>query len=171
MFYVKDKEKSVTAIEAIVSISGKKYKYATGLSVNPEFWNSTDHRAIYSRKNPSGKKINEKLSDLEGYILDAVEFYRWKQPPSPSEFREKVKVISEGGTDEKIHLGAYIEKYYKSRDYKYETRKKYVTAIRKISDYEKYYHKKVFLQDININFYNQFRDWFYSLINQKTEKP
>jgi integrase len=171
MFYVKDAKKAVSAIEAIVSISGKKFKYATGISVNPNFWISDSHRAKYSRKYPDGKEINQKLDELSEHINDVISFYRFKQAPTPAEFRKKVKDMEMGVTGEKIQLRAYIEAYIEAKGYKYETQKKYITAINKIAEYEKKYRKIVYLQDIDIDFYNHFRTWFYSLINPKTEKP
>lgn len=171
MFYVKDGKKSVSAIEAIVSISGKKFKYATGISVNPNFWISDSHRAKYSKKYPDGKQINEKLDELTEHINEVISFYRFKQAPTPAEFRKKVKDRVKGVTGEKIQLRAYIEDYIETKGYKYETQKKYITTINKIAKYEKKYRKTVYLQDIDIDFYNHFRAWFYSLINPKTEKP
>ncbi len=171
MFYIKDAKKTVSAIEAIVSISGKKFKYATGISVESKFWISDSHRAKYSKLYPDGKDINKKLEELSEHINDIVKFYRFKQAPTPSEFRQRVKDKEEGVTGEKIQLRAYIEAYIKTRGYKYETQKKYITTINKVAEYEKNYKKIVYLQDIDYNFYNHFRTWFYSLINPKTERP
>src|SRR5690554_6046277 len=117
MFYVKDGKKSVSAIEAIVSISGKKFKYATGISVNPKFWISDSHRAKYSKKYPEGKKINQKLEELTEHINEVLKFYRFKQPPTPAEFRKKVKDMEKGVTGEKNQLRAYIKAYIEAKGY------------------------------------------------------
>lgn len=172
MFYIKDKNKSVTAIEAIVSIGGRKFKYATGLSVEPEFWNKEEHRAQYNRKYTDGKEINERLKKLEGVITDVVELYKYKVPPTPGEFREKVKgFLLTGGNRNDIRLIDYIESYYKGAGLSYNSSKNYTTCINNLKKYQKKYKKTLYLQDVNIEFYYHFRAWFYSLINSKTELP
>ena len=168
MFYIKDTKKNITAIEAVVSISGRKYKYATGISVDPKFWINSSHRAKYTQKYPDAKEINDKLTELEETILSVVQFYKWKTPPEPAEFREKVKtaLTSEG---DKLLLVDYLTAFYKLQKFKKNTIIKYQTAIGIFQKYEKEHRQKIYLDEINISFYRKFRRWFYGIIKPDGE--
>lgn len=163
MFYLKDKKKSITAIEAVVSFSGKKYKYATGQSVDPEQWKG--ERAKYTKAHPEGKKINAELDKIEKAVKNSVAFYteRNKQPGA-AEFRDKVHEFLTGTTStQKIPFTDCIEKYYKAKNFKYATYKKFITCIGKLNDYQTEKNTVLFYDDITINFYYDFKTWFFSL--------
>lgn len=160
MFYLKDKKKAVTAIEAIVSISGKKYKYATGQSVDPDQW--TGNRAKYTKKHPEGKNINEALEKIEKAVEAATLFFKDRKQPTPAEFRNKVNEGVKYGTSDLSFIDA-VERFYKSKNYRYETKKKYITAINKLEAYQESTGRVLYFDDITIDFYRDFRRWFYRL--------
>jgi hypothetical protein len=171
LFYLKDTKKEITAIEAIVSINGKKYKYATGESVAPAGW--TNKKAKYNKLYPGGKTINANLQTIEKAITLATEFFILnKKQPQNSEFRSKVDQYLENNKQgNKMPFVAYMKLYLKQKQHKNRTEIKYTTAINKLEEYESKYRITLYFDSIDIDFYNHFKSWFYSLINEKTQRP
>ncbi|MDH5524541.1 MAG: site-specific integrase [Desulfobulbaceae bacterium] len=168
MFYLKDKKKERTAIEAIISIQGKKYKYATGQSVNPEGWK--DGRAKFSKAYPDGKAINLRLELIKTAINEAVEFYALgRTVPQTGEFRTKINErLQTGPGAGKKTLIAYTRQFIRDKHFSDSTCDKYITTINKLEEYEAQYGLKLYFDHIDIAFYNHFKTWFYSLINPQT---
>lgn len=170
MFYLKDKKKTVTAIEAIVSINGRKYKYATGQSVAPDGWKG--NRAKFNKQYPAGKTINAQLEQIEKAVDNTLSFYRNKNIyPSPDEFRKKTDEFLNKSHCKVNKLTTSIENFYQAKNYKYETAKKYVTAINKLEKYEHDRQKVLYFDEIGIDWYNDFSGWFFGQINPKTGLP
>lgn len=167
MFYLKDTKKEITAIEAIVSVNGKKYKYATGESVGPSGW--TNKKAKYNKTYPGGKTINTNLLKIEKAINRTIEYYQTnKKQPQNSEFRNKINQYLNNTPRQKITFVKYMRLYLKQKNHKPRTAIKYTTAINKLEEYQKQYKITLCFDSIDIDFYNHFKAWFYSLINEKT---
>lgn len=168
MFYLKDTKKTRTAIEAIVSFCGKKYKYATGESVDPNGWKN--HSAKYTKQFPAGKSINARLDKIKIAVENTVEYYRNNTfQPQNKEFRDRVNSylqLKQNGS--KIAFIDYIDVFLNQKDYAPSTKKKYITAKNKLEEYQKKTGTVLYFENFDIDFYYKFKKWFNQLINPKT---
>lgn len=163
-FYLKDTKKIKTAIIAQVYIHGKRHRIATGISIPKEFWNTSKQRCRVNSKFIEGEKINIKLKDIEETIeTNATKYQLSGEHPTQKDLLRK--------QDNGITLVRFGEEFVLKCGFAENTVKKYVTALNKIKLYEVSRSTVLTFQDINIDFYRDFKEWFYGHINPKTELP
>jgi integrase len=172
MFYLKDKKKERTSIQAIIRFKGKRYKIPTGENVITEFWNQDKERCSIGRKNPDGAFVNAKLDLLEADLKKILnDFNLSNTVPTIQEVKKKIQEEQgdQGKQAEQMYFVPYLEKQIKEqRQLKaLSTIKKYVTTLNKLKAYEQDRKRKLSFQDIDIVFYYDFREWFYSQFNTK----
>jgi integrase len=175
-FYLRNTAAKVTAVNAILRYKGKKYKLPTGISVEAKHWNNKTYRA--NEKNyPDADAVNIALANVELKILQAFkEFDYNNQVPTPEQLRATIetphkpkKKVAQANT----YYLPFFRQYYTHANYATETYKKYNTTYNWLLRFEKTFNKHLKFDDIDLNFYDQFRGWILSLqyTPKKGEEP
>lgn len=168
-FFILNPEREVSSISILVTFNGEKYRRSVRESVPVNLWNNEKKRVRVTQKNPQGNLTNDALTKWEAAALRTLSHFKeYFNPPSKEAFfsvLDKEFYKDAVGEPEKTvlfldYFQTYIERYQSVRDYK--TIKKYITARNKLKGYEKARRKRLIFSDINIDFYNDFRSWFYS---------
>lgn len=164
-FYLINKNKEKTSLEAIIRYKGGRYKMPVGESVNPHFWNSDKYRCKEVREYPDGKDINERLNEWDKLLSDI--FYNYGKDliiPTQKHFRERVEKILEErekgqGIDkeDKIYLTDFIKTFIDEVERSPNTIKRYVTTLNILKIYEG--KKRLLFEDMDMRFYNSFKKW------------
>lgn len=163
-FYLKDKNKPQTAVIAQVYLHGKRYRIATGVSVQSEHWQAGKQRLKVRATYPDAEHINLKLNELEQIIKsNALMFKLSNQEPTTDQLltpKKDTPALISYGRDFVDHCGLSAE-----------TKRKYTTALNKLTEYQADSGHTIHFNDIDIAFFRSFKKWFYSLINPLNEKP
>ena len=166
-FYLKDKTKSVTAIDAIVRFLGARYKFAAGVSVNPVFWDG--ERAMPQKgklKYADADVINIKLDRMEAAIKKAFEPYILATT-APTQGQIRAQTEKPGTLPQSGAFVPYFSRFVENATYKHESKKKFYTCLNWLNDYEREFNTRLTFDDINLEFYNHFRQ----LMMNKTYLP
>lgn len=167
-FFLPNKKRATSSISILVTFRGKKYRRSIGESVPVDLWNNDKKRVRVSTKYPQGNITNDMLMKWEAAALRTISHFKeYCNPPEDDlffNFLDKEFYKDETVSEQKVvnfldYLQIYIERYQNVRDYK--TIQKYITARNKLAEYEKRKRKKLTFSDITIDFYNDFRFWFY----------
>jgi integrase len=167
-FYLNNSTSDYTTIYAIVHEFGRRYKWATGIRIKSDMWNPAKKRCRYRSDYIDAALINDRLEAWESLVEDVfAEFMRDLVIPSQHSFREsikdKLKDLIQSEPDKKItELVAFAKKFKGSIARAERTLARYQTTIIKLEEFEKYRHKKIHFEDVDINFYESFRKWMYS---------
>lgn len=168
-FFLIHPNRDKSAIYILISTKGSKYRRSTGESTLVKFWNAKKKRVKSTSDNPTSIITNDILNKLESAAVRATaHFKEYYHAPSPTEFFAVMdkEFFQDDPTVDKTPLFAeylqiYIDRYKGSKDT--STVRKYVTTLNKIIAFEKVSHSKLRFEDINIEFYNNFKKWFYNL--------
>lgn len=167
-FFILNPKRATSSIAILVNFHGKKYRRSIGESVPVELWNNEKKRVRATTKYPQGNLTNDIISKWEAAALRTISHFKeYYNPPEAGVFFDALdkEFYKDGAEHEQTvvyfmdYLQTYIERYKNVRDYK--TIKKYITAQNKLLAYEKLKRAKLKFSDINIDFYNSFRFWFY----------
>ncbi|MDR2409695.1 MAG: site-specific integrase [Bacteroidales bacterium] len=178
-FFLLNKNKEKTSIQAIVRYKGQRYVIAVGESVKVKHWNLVTHRCRTVREYPDAPFINQRLDEWENLIKEIFNEFDHLIVPSNKMVQDAVKnKIQErnkeqGGIikdEEKQYIVAWAYKFTQESTRSLETKKKYTTTIHKLEEFEKQHHAKLRFIDIDINFYNKFRKWLLEQTYTKGEK-
>lgn len=170
MFYLKDKAKTKTSIDVIVRFKGERYKIPTGESVEVAFWNSEKERCGTGRKYPDGVHINNKLDVIESDVKRVINDYNLRNDiPTPKEFKEAYDKLIHGASQSSVYFTDYMTEHInESKKTKaFTTTRSYTTTLNKLLLFEKFMGKRLKFSDIDIDFYNTFRGWFFETANTK----
>lgn len=167
-FYLINLKRDTSAIGILVSFRGKKYRRSVGESIPVKYWNKTKKRAKVTADFTYGNSINDMLDKWDAAALRTLSFFKeyYNPPTSASFFAQLDKEFYKDETEEPQpmtftdYLQVYIDRYEKVRSG--ITIRKYNTARNKLLQYEKTTGKKLLFEDIDIDFYNNFRYWFYA---------
>lgn len=165
-FFLVHPSKAKSAIYILVSANGKQYRRSTGESTLVKFWNKNKKRVKSTSDNPIAVITNDILDKQEGAAVRAIaNFKEFFHPPLSSEFFAQMdkEFYRDDPTTERTpmfaeYMQTYINRYKSSKSP--ITVKKYVTALNKIIEFEKSQRKQLRFEDINIEFYNRFQQWF-----------
>lgn len=164
MFYLKDKNKSSTAIIAIIRYKGERYKLPTRESVESEHWNASKYRCYTGRRYPNGTFVNDKLDVIESAVKQVLNDFNLKSyVPTQNEFKNAYDRYSIGDIQSSIYFVDYmiaqieINKKTKAES----TINSYTTTLHKLQGYEEKSRRRLKFSDINMEFYMAFRDWFF----------
>lgn len=166
-FFLKDKTKDSTSVRAVVRNNGQRYQIAVGESVPPKYWNDKTYRCRTVRDYPEAAHINIRLNDWANLIEEAINSFGLITP-TPKMLRDKIdevlrtRNIEAGGVIENVDdqlLVTFAEKYRDKSTKSDRTKKGYTTTINKLKEFEKEYKAKLRFIDIDIDFYNQFKNW------------
>lgn len=164
-FYLKNKSNGKGTIFAVFNFGYKEdgsyrsLQLSTREQIEETYWNKEDQCVI---KNPKceWRKINQNLKRLEVDILDAYEnLFIAKKEVTPEAIKSAIGVIESNDTPklpEKITLIGFMEKYQKTSDKNWKTKRHYNTTINHLKKYSKSRRKKLSFEDIDQSFYNDF---------------
>lgn len=161
-FILKNPKAEKSAIYIRVSLRGTLYRRSTELMVEPKLWNTntqlprevrgfTANRAIVTRL----KAMREVAENLELEVKAAPTL------PTPDEFWRRFYMRLDGVTKINMVFTDYMKLYAKRRLVASgeNTAKQYRTAIKHLLAYESETHCTLQFADINLRFYERFRDF------------
>lgn len=161
-FILKNPKAEKSAIYIRVSLRGTLYRRSTELMVEPKLWNTntqlprevrgfTANRAIVTRL----KAMREVAENLELEVKAAPTL------PTPDEFWRRFYMRLDGVTKINMVFTDYMKLYAKRRlaASGENTAKQYRTAIKHLLAYESETHCTLQFADINLRFYERFRDF------------
>lgn len=166
-FYLNTPNNPMSALRAIVRHKGQRYTISVGESVIPKYWNDKSHRCRTVRDYPEASHINTRLDDWADLIEKAINSFGLVIPTTKM-VKEKVdeilriRNIEAGGVienEEEQYLVAFAEKYRDDSTFAERTKIGYTTTINKLIEFEKVYNVKLRFIDIDIDFYNKFKNW------------
>lgn len=168
-FTITNKNRPKATVVMLVSLYGKQYKRSIGVGVPMKYWNAVKKRAKVTA-DFDGNPINDEIDRWEEIGKRVVKYFtELRVSPSAKEFGEKITELSEireeSPNDEKRYFADYFEYTYIPR-YKgvrgIDTLKIYNTVLHKLREFKKCRRHRLTFDDINIDFYNRFQEWFYS---------
>ena len=165
MFFLKNKNKDNTTIEAIVRYKGQRFKISTGEKVCSQYWNPGKSRCNQVRQYEEGALINLRLEIWEKHIKTVLNNFAIKfKIPTTDEFKEALKVAAFGEKDQEIEAEVifldFAKQFKETSSKSSGTKKVYQTAINWIESYENHIGRKLLFSDIN----NEFYKGFYSFV-------
>jgi integrase len=179
-FYLKNPDsKSDSLIFLVYRYKNLYFKYYTSEYVNPVSWDFKVQRPIISRSFPLNSDVDKQLSKYDYFLSDLVNELKRKKIEITidllkinldKEFREIIEEKQIKG--EKIKLMPYIDYYIKQCEegkrltpngtrYKSWTTKGYTTLVFHLEEYMKDRHKKLDFNDITVDFYDDFIQYFH----------
>lgn len=166
-FYLPDKDRKRSIIYLLVSFRKKRYARTTGESTLVSLWNLKKKRVKILSGDSISNITNDVLDKLTAATNDAIAYYKeYKSTPSKEEFFKTLdNFYYKEDTDKKEqvyltdYMSLYINRYKNSKSI--SCIKKYVTTRNKILQYERLKKKRLLFEDINIDFYNDFKSWFF----------
>lgn len=161
-FNLKDKKsKNKTLIFARVYYNNLSFKTSTGYSVDPANWNDEKQRL----RVVSGKKHLEKINSILNAMVVKIEkvylsFEEKGIQPTTTQFKEKLKSYGQ-----RVTLNSYFEVVRKRKltAFGLNAAKRYKTTLGHLNAFSKLKKRTYDFEDIDINFYNDFLDYFYSI--------
>ncbi|OFY43956.1 MAG: hypothetical protein A2X18_07445 [Bacteroidetes bacterium GWF2_40_14] len=169
-FILTNKSRSKSPIAILVNFRGKKYKKSISESVEPRLWSLAKKRVRVTAQNPEGEYINKQISKWISAADKAVEFFKdFKETPSEKDFFEKLDqfLYKREKADEQttISVCKYIEIYLARNTgvKKRPSTQKYTNTLNKLKEYEQFKKTTINFIDIDIDFYSNFRKWFFSI--------
>lgn len=167
-FYLNNSKSEYTTIYAVVHEFGRRYKWPTGIRIKSDMWNPAKKRCRYRSDYIDAALINDRLEAWENLVEEVfAEFMRELIIPSQQSFKqaikEKLKDLIQTESDKKItELVAFAKVFKDSVSRADRTLVRYQTTITKLEEFEKYQHKKIHFDDVDITFYESFRKWMYT---------
>ena len=172
MFFLKDKNKDNTTIEAIVRYKGQRFKFSTGEKICSAHWNPVKSRCKEVRQYPEGASINLRLDIWEKHIRTVLGKFAFKfKIPTHEEFKEALKMAAFGATEDEsvISFVDFAKKHKESCTKSPGTKTVYQSAIKWLESYEEQSGKKLLFTDMNNEFYNQF--YLFVFASGKVNSP
>lgn len=166
-FYLINPTRDTSSIGILVSFKGAKYRRSIGESIPVKYWSKTKKRVKTSAEFSYGSIINDTIDKWNYAALRALAVFKeYSNPPASEEFFAQLD--KEFYKDDKQepemvyftdYLYTYIKRYESARSI--ITIRHYNTTRNKLIEYEKTLPKRLSFEDINIEFYNDFRRWFF----------
>ncbi|MGL5894139.1 MAG: phage integrase SAM-like domain-containing protein, partial [Bacteroidales bacterium] len=168
-FILTHKQRERSTIAILVSFKGKKYRRLIKESILTALWLPKKKRAKVVSGDASALMVNAMIDKWEMAAMQAVtHFKQFVYPPSADEFFAMIldKVYLESKQEEAsgpICFVEYTEKFIdRYKGAKSESCiKKYNTALNKLKEFEKDREVRLMFEDMNIEFYNDFKQWFF----------
>lgn len=166
-FFLKDAKKVRTSIEAIIRYKGNRFKLGTGVSCVVDWWDQGLHRARKVREYPEHDSINIQLEKFE---IAAKKFFTKCDINGTIPTLEEVRVGCAPEREARVEAEVqnisflnYFVRYYTNGDYKEDTRKHFKSTANFISGFEKKYRRTLMFEDVNIDFYTDFKRYMLTM--------
>ncbi len=162
-FTLKDARRDRSYIQILVRFRGQFYRKSTGETIPVQYWNPRKHRCSVSREFAAGNTVNAVLDRWESAANEAMlHFKTLSGTPTSPDFWKAVERIMYKGTNEKTAFIDYLEEYIAQQVESVKrpnTAQNYRTALHKLQQYEKESRRRLFFEDINMDFYNRLHQW------------
>lgn len=177
-YFIKDKSKENSSVQAIIRFKGQRYKIGVGETVIVKHWNPATHRCRVIRQYPEASYINSRLDDWEN-IIEAVFNGFGLIVPTQKMVKDAIdkeikrRNLEAGGIvedEEEQYLLNFARKFKKDSKRSENTKKSYQTTINKIEEYEAKYKVRLRFIDIDMEFYESFKDWLLNSTYKKGEE-
>ena len=166
-FGLRDKNsKSPTLIIARLRFGSKEFKYSTGQSVEPQYWNHEKQKVKEVWKVSDFKYINLELEKVRNAILKAYQTIKDENRAVTNDLLkfntnillDKDSVAEEGRSSLYLHIEVLIQNRIKLTQNKSEAVvNKYQNCYKRLQEYsDKYLMRPLEFQDVNIDFYNKY---------------
>lgn len=139
----------------------KLFKYGTGLSINPDFWDPKSQRVKSTRQFPFHVSYNQKLNKIEESIQGT--YYRIMaagSEPTRNDFLDDLGPEGGGAKKEVMTLTKFMDMFLKERKesdtYARGSATVYKTVINKVKDYSAASKRQYDWKDIDLSFYYGF---------------
>lgn len=165
-FILTHKERERSPIAILISFRGKKYKKSIGESIIVTQWSDKKKRAKVTASTIDNSLINDSIELWEQAAKKTIAHFKEKTYiPSSQEFLETLQGFRfQDSRTERVFLTDYfntfIERYTPIRAYNRIKQCKLTKGV--FERYEKHIGKRLFFEDIDMNFYGSFSTWFYS---------
>ena len=163
--YINPANKNKTSpLVATVSISGTRYKYPVGISVNTLYWNPKKQKAKENDKYlDDAILINSRIETISAAISSAAAiFVAQASKPTSAQFSSQVRALLKPVLAPSMLFVPFIENYYPTMNRSKESVKKIITTINKLKQFETLNHTQLSFHDIDVTFYNDFSRFFIS---------
>ncbi len=166
-FVLVHSKREVSPVRAVIRYSGEAFSYKTGESVVVEFWSKSNQRCIKSAKYKEGSAINMKIEHIDSAIKSTILFFKRDfKVPTKEEFKRKVNQFLGGHNAIEIKENDqlfvdYVDRYIENSKKALQTKKGYRTTLNKVIAFEESKCKKLRFEDINQQFYTEFKAWVY----------
>lgn len=167
-YFLKDKQKNKSAINAIFYHHGR-HKLAAGVSCVKKYWGN--NRAKVVPEYPDAETINIKLEDFEIEIKAICAAFNKKEyKPTTAEIkaeynRRNGKPAPKAPTAQGGTFTNFLETF--KNQYEKPVYNKYNNTYNLLLRYEKEHKTKLHFESIDLDFYDNFKAWFFTL----TYKP
>lgn len=177
-YFLVDKSRNKTSVRGIVHFANQRYHINVRESVLVKYWNTTTYRCRTVRDYPEASHINARLDDWAKVIEKAINSFGLVTPTQKMLLDKideiiKNRNIEAGGVienEEEQYLVAFAERYRDTSTKAERTRKGYTTTINKLKEFEKAHKVKLRFIDIDIDFYNKFKNWMMHSTYVKSTK-
>lgn len=164
-FLLKNATLKRSSIEANIHFRGKRYKKLTGASVLVSVWNKRTQRCRIVASEPLAEAINEKIDYWEKAAKETIKVLTaTEEVPDISTFWNLFHQILTGG--QPVHHNPSFTEYMASYIDKIQDNSQRSTLFRFrktleiLNEFEqKYYHRQLKFEDIDMNFYRRFRKY------------
>lgn len=164
-FILVNPEREVSSIAMLVNFRGKKYRKSIGESVRVKQWSSAKKRVKVTAGNTEAGLVNEKLDLWEEAARKAVAYFKEKlYIPDRKEF---LAVLDSNRYEKSASRRIPVVEYFNKFIERYEPIrahnriKQYITTQNILERYSREEGKTIFFEDIDMNFYRSFLEWFY----------
>lgn len=167
-FLLAHKEREFSNINMLVSFMGKKYKRSIGESIDVKLWNGNKNRVKVVKGDLNANLINENIDKMEVAALNTMAFFKdYNFAPDTEAFFDRFdkerygnKLIDKDGILLLDYFRTYIERHSEGKSVACVN--KYNASLSKFLAYEKTLKRPLYFKDVNIDFYNNFRKWFFA---------
>ena len=166
-FILTHKERERSPIAILISFKGKKYKKSIGESILVSQWSDKKKRAKVTANTADNELINDSIELWENASKKTISYFKEKTYiPSSQEFLSVLQNFRfQDSSSERLSLTEYFTKfigrYEPIRAYNRTKQYKLIRGV--IERYEKHIGRKLYFEDIDMNFYSSFSKWFYDL--------
>lgn len=163
-FYLNNAQSVTSTLYAVIYDHGRRYKVATGISIQSKNWNAEKMRCREKSDFLNARITNEQLRNWETLLTNVMNsFNRDLIVPSQSEFKQAVKLALEPfiHPDERIDNDfiSFAETYIKQAARKPRTLIRYQTTINLLQRFQKAKRKRITFDSINQDFYEALKKY------------
>lgn len=165
-FYLNNAQAEITTIYVVVYEHGRRYKYPTGISIQPKIWNPGKMMCREKATDLEAKLVNERLKAWETLVSEVLnEANRELIILSQQTFREaievklKPRIHEERGEDPEAYLLDFAKKFKDEVNRAERTLIRYGTTINLLEKFEAHRRKRIRFQDVDVELYESLKKW------------
>ena len=166
--------KSDTPINVVIRYNSLKLVVSSGETIDPKFWSKTKQRAKVDKRFPEHPEFNHRLTVIEAMVNNAFRKFlnNKEREPTVKEFREALNTDFKKEKPVEVTLFQFIEKFIgeapsrasekTGKPIAKSTIQVYKNTLCLLNDFSKSKRKKIDFEDIDLDFYFEFRSFLAS---------